>query len=94
MRTSKFAIVNLPHTVNNVQEIIFIARFDMFRTLQNLFSEIILLTGLYQYKSLRTLRDSTYMFKIMESAQCLWAQEIYEDRKVAEVTGATDKMLE
>jgi hypothetical protein len=78
--------------MNNVQEIIFIARFDMFCTLQNLFSEMILLAGLYQYESLRTLRDSTYICNIIESAQYLWTQEIYEDKKVVEVTGATDKM--
>jgi len=32
VRTKQFAIVNLPHTMSNVQEIVFVARFVGFVT--------------------------------------------------------------
>jgi len=53
---------------------------------------MILLTGLYQYESLRTFYDRTYTCNRIDSAQHFGAQEIYENTKVPELTGATDKI--
>jgi len=57
VRTIQFAIVNLPHTMNNVQENFFTASFIYFVPYKIYSVEMILLTGLYQCENLRTLHD-------------------------------------